>query len=150
MSTISFLSCRHAASISFNNVTAPIALYKIVQDPHNKVDRSTIPGTFPHPFGYVLIFSAPERDKVASQNILFDAVINRRLHRDYFNAQLGFMKGLEAISSLLVSMQLRDKALKSVYSLKHPIILINPMQTTHSGWRSVISTKKRIILKASN
>uniref|UniRef100_A0A6B2L1R5 1-phosphatidylinositol 4-kinase n=1 Tax=Arcella intermedia TaxID=1963864 RepID=A0A6B2L1R5_9EUKA len=45
-------------------------------------------------------------------NILFESVIQKRLHKDYFHAQLKFIRALTSISTLLVNLKLPDKDLK--------------------------------------
>jgi len=60
----------------------------------------------------------------AIQNILFSHVIDRRLHRDYFHAQLRFIRGLTSISTMLVNLNLGDKDFKN-YALRLALKKLN-------------------------
>eukprot|EP01125_Pyxidicula_operculata_P009785 TRINITY_DN3215_c0_g1_i1.p1 TRINITY_DN3215_c0_g1~~TRINITY_DN3215_c0_g1_i1.p1 ORF type:complete len:748 (+),score=138.45 TRINITY_DN3215_c0_g1_i1:23-2245(+) len=56
---------------------------------------------------------------------LFEEVISRRMHKEYFNAQLRFIEGLSSISTMLVNLQLKtDKAAKN-YALRLALKKLN-------------------------
>jgi len=60
----------------------------------------------------------------SSNNLLLSRVIQGRLQKDYFHAQLRFIRGLTAISTMLVNLRLLDKDLKN-FALRFALKKLN-------------------------